>query len=217
MKKRGENMTTSRVARWGIVMAVLATASAGCKSKQQPVAQATPPPTTVAPTTTTLPPPTTMATPPPVWRAARWGMTRQDVLAAFPGEAQKLATAANFAQPQPGSSLAGGTSDVGIPAYDLEGTRFRVLFGFDADALSRIHLNAAKAGAATCEDVEKGLTTQHGKPAQREKTGGSLKGDEITWKLADQTVVLSCAGVASLGFQTVSLDFLAPATAVAKN
>ena len=93
----------------------------------------------------------------------------------------------------------------------------RVLFGFDGDALNRVHLAAAKAGAATCEDVEKGMTAQHGKAAQRERTGGSLKGDEITWKLPDQTIVLSCAGVASLGFQTVTLDFLEPATAVAKN
>jgi hypothetical protein len=210
-------MTMSRIRRWGLAVAVPAVLLAACKGKEKPVAQATPPPTTVAPTTTTLPPPTTMATPPPVWRAARWGMTKTEVLAAFPGEAQKLATAASFAQPQPGSSLAAGTSDVSIPAFELEGTKFRVLFGFDADALNRVHLAAAKAGPATCEDIEKSLTAQHGKPAQREKTGGSLRGDEITWKLADQTIALSCAGVASLGFQTVALDFMAPARNVAGN
>ena len=204
--------------RRGLAAAAAAVAlAAGCKAKEAPVAQATPPPTTVAPTTTTLPPPTTMATPPPVWRAARWGMTRKEVLAAFPGEAQKLETAASFAQPQPGSSLVAGTSDVGIAAFDMENTRFRVLFGFDADALNRIHLAAGKAGGTTCADVEKGLTAQHGKPARREKTAGSLRGDEITWTLPDQTVTLSCAGVASLGFQTVTLDLLAPATSVAKN
>jgi hypothetical protein len=211
-------MTMSRARRWGLAVAVPALAlAAACKAKEQPVAQATPPPTTVAPTTTTLPPPTTIATPPPVWRAARWGMTKKEVLAAFPGEAEQLATAASFAQPQPGSSLVAGSSDVGITAFEMEGTRFRVLFGFEADALNRIHLSAAKAGAATCEDVEKTLTAQHARPAQREKTGGSLRGDEITWKLPDQTITLSCAGVRSLGFQTVTLDFLAPASSVAKN
>ena len=211
-------MTMSRTRRWGLAVAVPALAlAAACKAKEQPVAQATPPPTTVAPTTTTLPPPTTIATPPPVWRAARWGMTKKEVLAAFPGEAEQLATAASFAQPQPGSSLVAGSSDVGITNYETEGTKFRVLFGFEADALNRIHLSAAKAGAATCEDLEKTLTAQHAKPAQREKTGGSLRGDEITWKLPDQTITLSCAGVRSLGFQTVSLDFLAPASSVAKN
>jgi hypothetical protein len=211
-------MTMSRTHRWGLAVAVPALAlAAACKAKEQPVAQATPPPTTVAPTTTTLPPPTTIATPPPVWRAARWGMTKKEVLEAFPGEAEKLATAASFAQPQPGSSLVAGSSDVGITAFEMEGSRFRVLFGFDADALNRIHLSAAKAGAATCEDVEKTLTAQHARPALREKTGGSLRGDEITWKLPDQTITLSCAGVRSLGFQTVTLDFLAPAQSVAKN
>jgi hypothetical protein len=212
-------MTISRTCRgWALVAAVPAVLlAAACKSKDKPVAQETPPPITMAPTTTTLPPPTTVATPPPVWRAARWAMTKKEVLAAFPGEAEKLATAANFAQPQPGSSLVAGSSDIGITAYEMEGTKFRVLFGFAADALDRIHLSATKAGAATCEDLEKTLTAQHGKAVQREKTGGSLRGDEITWKLPDQTITLSCAGVASLGFQSVTLDILAPAASVAKN
>src|SRR5262245_900388 len=116
-------MSMSRTRGWAMAVAVPALALAvGCKAKEQPVAQATPPPTTVAPATTTLPPPpTTVATPPPVWRAARWGMTRKDVLAAFPAEAEKLATAQSFAQPQPGSSLMAGSSDVGITSYEMEG------------------------------------------------------------------------------------------------
>jgi len=213
-------MTISRTRRlWALVVAMPAFAlAAACKSKEQPVAQQTPaPPPTFATTTTTLPPPTTMATPPPIWRAAHWGMTRKEVLAAFPGEAAKLATAASFTRPQPGSSLRPGSSDVGIPAYEAEGSRFRVLFGFEGDALNRIHLVATRAGAATCGDLEKSLTAQHAMPAQREKTGGSLRGDEITWTLPDQTITLACAGVASLGFQTVTLDYLAPAASVAKN
>jgi hypothetical protein len=199
-----------------LALAVLLMAAA-CKGKE-PAPPPTPPPTTVAPTTTTLPPPpTTVATPPPIWRGAHWGMTRKEVLAAFPGEAQKLAASASFAQPQPGSSLVAGSTDVGIASYETEGAKFRVLFGFEGDALNRIQLDAAKAGAATCSDLEKSLATLHAKPAQREQTGGSLRGEETTWKLSDQTITLACAGVASLGFQKVTLDYLAPAAGVAKN
>ncbi|PYQ46300.1 MAG: hypothetical protein DMF78_26620 [Acidobacteria bacterium] len=138
-------------------------------------------------------------------------MTRDDVLAAFPGEAQRLAQPAPFAQPQPGSSVAAGSSDLAIPAYEADGVTFRVLFGFESKALDRIHLSAAKPGASTCEDLEKALTDRHSKPAQRTKTGSSLQGEELAWKLPDQTIVLSCAGVPSLGFQTVTLDYMVPA------
>ena len=95
---------------------------------------------------------TTMPSPPPVWRAARWGMKKAELLAAFPGEAQRLEQPADFGRKGEGST------DVAIPAYEIEGTKFRVLFGFDGDALTRIHLSAAKAGDATCGDLEKQLT-----------------------------------------------------------
>ncbi len=142
-------------------------------------------------------------------------MTRDEVLAAFPGQAQRLAQPAAFVQPQPGSSLTAGTSDVAIPAYEADGVSFRVLFGFESKALNRVHLSALKPGASTCEDLEKALTDRHAKPA-RAKTGSSLQGEEFSWKLPDQTIVLSCAGVPSLGFQTVTLDYMAPATEPAR-
>jgi len=65
-------------------------------------------------------------------------MTKPEVIAAFPGEAQQLAAPAEFGQGT-------GSSDVAIPAYELEGVKFRVLFGFGAQGLNRIHLSAGKA------------------------------------------------------------------------
>jgi hypothetical protein len=197
-----------------VVASLCATIALGsCGKKEQPA----PPPSrapeapSAAPATTLAPPPTTVPTPPPVWRSARWGMSVPEVVAAFPGEAQKLAAPAPFAQPQPGSSLSAGSGEVSIPSYEMAGATFRVLFGFHAKALDRIELQAIKPGAATCEDMEKALTEAHTTPAQRAKTGSSLAGDEITWKLPDQTIVLDCAGVASLGFLTVTVDYLPPA------
>jgi hypothetical protein len=188
-----------------------------CSKQEQPAPVAQPPtPTTTVPTaTTTLAPatPTPVPTPPPFWRTARWGMTKAEVLAAFPKEAQRLAKPAAFAQPQPGSSLTSGASDIAIPSYEADGATFRVLFGFASDGLDRVHLNVPKAVAATCSDLEKALTGRHAAPSKRERTGGSLKGDEISWTLPDQTIVLSCAGVQSLGFLAVTLDYLPPAAA----
>jgi len=177
---------------------------AGCGTREQPSEQAgsQQAPASAAPaattTTTTLPPP------PPVWRTARWGMTRDAVLAAFPGEAQRLAKPADFGPPTPGST------DVAIASYEAEGVPFRVLFGFESNALNRIHLAAAKPGDATCGDVEKVLTGKHAAPAARNNTGTSLRGEEVVWKRPDQTITLWCAGVPSLGFRSVTLMYTPP-------
>ncbi|MET0556556.1 MAG: hypothetical protein ABW221_26195 [Vicinamibacteria bacterium] len=191
---------------------------ASCTKKEPPPP---PPPTTVAttlpPTTTTTlaPAPTPAPTPPPVWREARWGMTPAEVLAAFKGEARKLPQPDRFAEPQHGSSVPAGAGDVAIPSYEADGATFKVLFGFDKNALDRIHLSAHKPIAGTCGFVEGALSQRLATTPTRKATGSSLRGEEITWRRADQTVVLSCAGVASLGFLTVSVDFLSPVAAAA--
>jgi hypothetical protein len=193
-----------------LVAAPLVIASCAKKEEPAPVAQQQAAPT-VAPTTTLPPPtPTAVPTPPPVWRTLRWGMTRAEVMAALPKEAQRLAKAADFAQPQIGSSLVPGSGDISIPSYESDGVTYRVLFGFGADKLDRIHLAVPKAAVSTCGDVEKVLTDTHGAATKRTATGASLKGEEIVWTLPDQTIVLTCAGVPSLGFVSVSLDRLAP-------
>jgi hypothetical protein len=206
---------TLRRMRHGLILASLLVpwALASCTQKEAPP----PPPSPVAveqsptaPPPPPPPPPTIAPTPPPVWRTVRWGMSRNEVLAALPGEAQRLAHPAPFAQPQMGSSLSAGSSDLAIPAYESDGAKFRVLFGFAAKALNRIHMAAMKPGATTCEDVERALTAKVTAPPKRAKIGSSLAGDEVTWKLPDQTIVLTCAGVAALGFQTVTLDYLPP-------
>jgi hypothetical protein len=210
-------MTTSRPRALALATLVIPVVMASCGKKEQAVQQATPPPT-AAPTTTTLPPPPTpVPTPPPIWRTTHWGMTPDQVLAALPNEAQRLPQRADFAQPQPGSSLVAGTSDLAIPAYDADGVRFRVLFGFEADALDRVHLAVGKAGETTCGDLEKAVTAKHAAPSQRNPTGTSLRGEEVIWKRPDQTIVLACAGIAKLGFQKVTLDYLAPTKALATN
>jgi hypothetical protein len=183
-----------------VIIAVVA----ACRSKEQaapPVSKQEAPPS-AAPATTTVP--TTIPTPPPVWRAARWGMKKDELVAAFPGEAQRLEQPADFGRKGEGST------DVAIPAYEIEGTKFRVLFGFDGDALTRIHLSAARAGDATCGDLEKQLTQEHSAPSERSTTQTNIRREQILWKRPDQTITLVCTEALSLGYRTVTLEYITP-------
>jgi hypothetical protein len=192
---------TRRLAMAGSLVA--ATLSA-CGPKEQPASPPAPPTTVAAATTSTTTTTTTMPAPPPAWRSAHWGVKKAELLAAFPGEAQKLAAPADFGQPRP------GPSDIAIPAYESDGATFRVLFGFGAEGLSRIQLTALKPSAAACEDLEKRLTDENGKPASRAETGGSLPGQEIIWNTPVARIALACAEKPSLGFRTVTLDYTPP-------
>lgn len=156
---------------------------------------------TAAPATTTT---TTTTLPPPVWRTVRWGMTKDEVVAALPGEAQRLPREMPFGPETPGAT------DIAIPSYDADGLTYRALFGFEATGLSRIHLSVLKAGSSTCGDIEERLTKANGAPAARNPTGTSLRGEEIVWKRPDQTITLACSGVASLGFNSVTLIHTPP-------
>ena len=195
------NTRTRREARLILLMATAAALSA-CKPKEQ--AATPPPPTTVAAATTSTTTTTTMPAPPPAWRTARWGMKKAEVLAAFPGEAQKLAAPVDFGQPRP------GPSDIGIPAYEADGATFRVLFGVGPEGLGRIQLTALKPSSAACEDIEKRLTDEHGKPASRGDVGGSLPGQEIVWTTPVARIALACAEKLSLNFRTVTLEYTPP-------
>jgi hypothetical protein len=176
------------------------TALVACGPKEQAASPPPPPSTVAAATTSTTTTTTTMPAPPPAWRAAHWGVKKTELLAAFPGEAQKLAQPADFGQPRP------GPSDISIPAYQADGATFRVLFGFGA-GLDRIQLTALKPSPATCEDLEKRLTDENGKPASRAETSGSLPGQEMVWNTAVARIALACAEKPSLGFRTVTLDY----------
>ena len=183
-------------------------ASAGVVGACGPKEQASPPPappsTVAAVTTSTTTTTTTMPAPPPAWRSARWGMKKAELLAALPGEAQKLPAPVDFGQPRP------GPSDIGIPAYEADGSTFRVLFGFGADGLDRIQLTALKPPAGACEDAEKRLTDASGKPSSRGETGGSLPGQEIVWMTPVARIALACAEKASLNFRKVTLEYTPP-------
>ena len=197
-------MTIARLRR-GLAFAGLVVPAlfAACGKKEQappPVTIQQAPPSTVPPTTTT----TTVPSPPPVWRSAHWGMTKDEVLAAFPGEAQRLGQPADFGVPGAGST------DLAIPVSEIDGMKFRVLFGFESDALNRVHLSVIKAADTTCGDLEKLLTERYSAPADRTHTQTNLRADQTIWKRPDQAITLTCAEAPGLGYHSVMLDYTVP-------
>jgi hypothetical protein len=194
--------THRRLALGSLVVAAAFAIACGKKEQAPPASKQEAPPS-VAPesTTTTV---TTIPTPPPVWRTAHWGMTKAEVLAAFPGEAQRLEQPADF------GPKGAGSTDVAIPAYEIEGMKFRVLFGFEKEALGRVHLAAIKAGDSTCGDVEKLLTEKHSAPSDRSATQTNLRREQIVWKRPDQTITLVCSDAVNLGYHTVTLEYTVP-------
>jgi hypothetical protein len=188
--------------RLALAVLVVPAVVVACRPKEQaPPPTTTQPPTTTAPTTTTTT--TTIPSPPPVWRSASWGMTKAEVLKAFPGEAQKLAQPGDFGPQSP------GTTDVGIPSWESEGAAFRVLFGFQADALSRIQLSGIKPGDAVCAGLEKQLTEKHG-AAEKTTSQTNIRSDLFVWKRPEQTATLLCTEALRLGYRTVTLDYVRP-------
>jgi hypothetical protein len=131
-------------------------------------------------------------------------MTKDELLAAFPGEAQRLARPADL------GARADWSSEVAIPAYEIDGMKFQVLFGFESDALNRIRLSAAKAGDTTCSDLEKLLTEKHSAPSDRSSTQTTLRSEQVVWTRPEQTITLGCTESRSLGYRTVTLDYTAP-------
>jgi len=95
------------------------------------------------------------------WRSARWGMTVDEVLKAFAGEAVRL---------EPELKLADGTVvAAGIDVHPIASHRFRVRFVFAGGKLSLVSLRTppdSYAGPEVYGEVEKALTGRYGLPLE---------------------------------------------------
>lgn len=95
------------------------------------------------------------------WRGARWGMTVDEVLKAFPGEAVRI---------DPEMRLADGTVvAAGIDAHQVASRPFRVRFVFQDGKLSLVSLRTppdSYAGHEVFAEVEKALAARYGPPME---------------------------------------------------
>jgi hypothetical protein len=110
------------------------------------------------------------------WRGARWGMTVEQVLAAFPGEAFRL---------DPEQKLAdGAVVSVGIDGYVLAAQTFRVRFVFEAGGLARVSLRTPPdryAEPGVFERVERLLTDRLGQPVASSADDSFIDLRQISW------------------------------------
>jgi hypothetical protein len=117
--------------------------------------------------------PATSAT---AWRAARWGMTVDEVVAAFPGEASKL---------DPPQTLAdGNVVAVGIEKHLLDGQSLRVRFVFAGGRLALVSLRTPPDAYAQPEAftrLQERLTAELGPPAAQDADDNLIDLRQTRW------------------------------------
>ncbi|MBI5070726.1 MAG: hypothetical protein HZB56_21090 [Deltaproteobacteria bacterium] len=110
------------------------------------------------------------------WRAARWGMTVDEVLRAFPGEATRL---------EPEQRLAdGNTISAGIERHELGGQAFRVRFVFEGGKLALVSLVAGHekfVGAEVFEALGKVLAERFGEPGTATRDDAFIDMRQVRW------------------------------------
>jgi hypothetical protein len=112
------------------------------------------------------------------WRQARWGMSVDEVLKAFPGEARRLETPVALAD--------GNVVAAGIDRHELAGVVFRVRFVFHpSGGLVLVSLRTDEKDRATPERfgaVEKALAGRLGPPTERGQDDSFVEMRQATWK-----------------------------------
>lgn len=116
--------------------------------------------------------------PPAEWRGARWGMTVEDVLKTFPGEARRLEPAVTLAD--------GNVVAAGIDGFVLAARSFRVRFVFDpAGKLVLVSLRTPERDYAKpdlLEAVSKAVEDRLGPPTERTRDDQFIDMRQVTWK-----------------------------------
>jgi hypothetical protein len=114
-----------------------------------------------APAPATAPAPAADDAPGTAWRAARWGMSPQQVVTAFPGEAYLV---------QPEVRLPdGNTVSAGIDGLAWEGLTVNVRFVFEGGKLALVSLRTPQnqyVEAATYDRLRKALSERWGDPLE---------------------------------------------------
>jgi len=119
------------------------------------------------------------------WRAARWGMSEDQVLKAFPGQARRL---------DPAQKLADGkVVAVELQGIALDGLTYRAHFLFEGGRLALVSLKSlpAKLAAGTDYDALRArLAQETGQPGQERPPDGTVDYREIRFTAGGTAVDL---------------------------
>ncbi len=139
------------------------------------------------------PAPTSKAEP-GAWRSARFGMTPDEVLAAFPGEAVRLSPEVKLAD--------GNTIPVGIDGYAFEGLTFDVRFVFAAGRLALVSLRTPAKKPVDAEAyvrLRDALAKAWGAPLEETKEDAFIDMRQARWNRgADRADLKYIPGVVAI-------------------
>ena len=110
------------------------------------------------------------------WRSARFGMTPDEVLAAFPGEAVRISPEVKLAD--------GNTIPVGIDGYAFEGLSFDVRFVFEGGRLVLVSLRTPAKKPVDAESyvrLRDALVKSWGEPLEDAKDDAFIDMRQTRW------------------------------------
>lgn len=135
------------------------------------------------------------------WQAARWGMTEQELLDAFPGQAVRLDG------PTAPRDFDGIVARIGIPSVTIAGVQFAVYFLPGAAGLDQVKLMLRDRALASPElftRVESALAEKYGRPSFHRGAGNLTLS---RWAHAHTTITLTRSEVPAVRFQSLYLTY----------
>lgn len=119
------------------------------------------------------------------WRAARWGMSQDEVVKAFPGEAKPLE--------KPIVLPDGNVVAVGIDEHVVASTKLQVRFVFDSAKLALVSLRSPEKSPATPDTyvtLAKHLAKELGGPGEETKDDNFVDMRQTRWNVGGTRIDL---------------------------
>jgi len=128
------------------------------------------------------------------WREAKWGMTEDEILKAFKGEAVRLDKIEEWDQLNLYASI-------GINNYDINGNKYGVYFAMDKTTknlkMVQIYLLDTTSGIVRnrFRDLEQLLTEKYGAPSFKDASDKILNKIVVSWNIPSTIIELNYSNI----------------------